>query len=957
MKRSLAVVVVLSLIGLIWAIFLPRSGFADGTTPNWLQNRNIQLEKTADLPNNTEPFTYGVDCTPETFRVGFNNDGQELRGCSVTNVLGTTANGYVIKGSHGTLRLNQLNHVGYVMASPPNSPATIVTATYPGNWLSGALLQVSTYSTGSFSYVSYWGVPMIYGYEYNPTERKPLKDAQGTLMRLLENSMAYSANGQWLVVARTDGGIMRYDTKTWNGKLVAWEKNFTIAETKGVNMAVSNNGKYIAVNTATTLTPLVPTLKVFDAESCVDLSGHSVNEAGINQCEYNDIWNGIFRGKAYGPSLKAQLPTAEYPRHVRFDGDSIITFDAVYDRTSPTEFKVASYKVVNQTFAPDAIELLGMGDSYISGDGAFGYRAETDTSNNGCHNSIFSYPYIIGTKLYASFESVACSGAKMNDITTEVHYQSGSATNEDSYRGQVKDNQTWFDRKPTQQTILNSFLPGYANQWLFSSKYEPRNTLLSIGGNDIHFADILKSCVSPQNTETCYSTYESRVQLMQSIIDRYSDLVKTYQTVAKSSYGKVFVVGYPQVAKPGGDCGANVNLNKDEVQFSADVIGYLNSIIKRAASDAGVIYVDNENALSGYRLCEAPKGKAAVNGFTLGKDSGIGRARFIGKESYHPTAFGHTLLAASILAKTSNLTQSMPSNATNYGPPALDPNVALLKNVPKQPYTTKVLIWKSGINNTQVLIKGAQYARATETILKSGTAFQLFMHSEPILLAEGIAGNNQSVITIPSDIQSGFHTIDLYGVDEDGHDIDVRQVVFVATAQELATGPCLGLPAAGKDTDNDGLDDACDADVDDPAVPAATTTTSASVDTGESTDGLLVLYVTTAQKTQTTSPSAEESGGNSSANALASSTASAQASDTQKRSGEEANPVGAQAAADIAAGNTTVAVLGETNTLKPEPGSGANRNDAVLRAHNIVISTVVFTALFLAIAVWLKRYR
>ncbi len=66
---------------------------------------------------------------------------------------------------------------------------------------------------------------------------------------------------------------------------------------------------------------------------------------------------------------------------------------------------------------------------------------------------------------------------------------------------------------------------------------------------------------------------------MQNIIDRYDDLVKTYETVAASSGGKVYVVAYPQVAKPGGNCGANVNLNADEVQFSADLITYLNSIL------------------------------------------------------------------------------------------------------------------------------------------------------------------------------------------------------------------------------------------------------------------------------------------------------------------------------------------------------------------------------------------
>ncbi|QQS18942.1 hypothetical protein IPL68_02690 [Candidatus Saccharibacteria bacterium] len=114
------------------------------------------------------------------------------------------------------------------------------------------------------------------------------------------------------------------------------------------------------------------------------------------------------------------------------------------------------------------------------------------------------------------------------------------------------------------------------------------------------------------------------------------------------------MVGYPQIAKVDGDCGANVKLNSSEVKFRSQLISYLNSVIKRAAAEAGAYYVDAENALNGYRLCEAPKGKAGMNGVTKGNDSGP--FKLIGQESYHPTTFGHRLLSQNIVSKTTNLT-------------------------------------------------------------------------------------------------------------------------------------------------------------------------------------------------------------------------------------------------------------------------------------------------------------
>lgn len=96
------------------------------------------------------------------------------------------------------------------------------------------------------------------------------------------------------------------------------------------------------------------------------------------------------------------LPTAEYPRRVRFTGIDTLTFDTIYDRTGPSAYKVARYSLrVPTTTSREYVSVLGMGDSYISGEGAAGtYSAGTDTKQNKCHLSWFSYPYRAGAQAF-----------------------------------------------------------------------------------------------------------------------------------------------------------------------------------------------------------------------------------------------------------------------------------------------------------------------------------------------------------------------------------------------------------------------------------------------------------------------------------------------------------------------------------------------------------------------------
>lgn len=312
---------------------------------------------------------------------------------------------------------------------------------------------------------------------------------------------------------------------------------------------------------------------------------------------------------------------------------------------------------------------------------------------------------------------------------------------------------------------------------------------------------------------------------MKLVIKTYPELVTLYKDLLTESGGKVYVIAYPQIANPNGSCRMNVKLNADELKFGSQLISYLNSIIKKATLEAGVQYVDTENAFAGYRLCEAPKGKSAVNGFTFGKDNGATVAGkkfyFIGNESYHPTQLGHELLEKKILQTTNNLTTPMP-RPTSQAKPVFDPNHELIRGAEDSSESVAQLTWIGYTDSLRILYKGSTYVLPTNKLpqyFKVGTHIKAYLHSTPVLLYEGDFNENKKILLqIPETTPPGVHSLDIYGVDANGVERNVRQLVYVAHNEADYDGdgvpneasPCLFMPAADADEDSDGIDDGCD---------------------------------------------------------------------------------------------------------------------------------------------------
>jgi hypothetical protein len=300
---------------------------------------------------------------------------------------------------------------------------------------------------------------------------------------------------------------------------------------------------------------------------------------------------------------------------------------------------------------------------------------------------------------------------------------------------------------------------------------------------------------------------------------------------------RLYVVGYPQVALPGGNCGANVHLNADEVQFSKDLITYLNSVIKQAADQAGALYVDSSHTFDGHRLCEATGSQVAVNGLTMAASS---HSVADTHGSFHPNALGHQLLADTVASQTDNLTKPMPAPAAQTNQLLADLNSPLLQNAPRSNRAIKDV--NPHLNQLGALLQaGASLHFSLDTrsyFTKPNTAYSVAVGGQSpstslLNLGTFTADSNGTVnitasmpSTLPANL-AGFQTVHIYGSDLFNNPVDWQQVVYVAQSAgdydndgvPNGSDACQFTAQSGTDVDKDGIDDACDPQIGNPPAP------------------------------------------------------------------------------------------------------------------------------------------
>ncbi|OGL34769.1 hypothetical protein A3F38_00975 [Candidatus Saccharibacteria bacterium RIFCSPHIGHO2_12_FULL_48_21] len=763
---------------------------------SWISS-DLALSKDGDLPQGlVVPYSMSGnrDCANHEFVTRpaklFQSEIKHTA-CAVQTPIG------MVDGN-GWLELNNTdtagklkNHIGYqsgIIAIPNSTTVINTTSAAPGLYLHFTKHLQTTFDTA----VAPTGEIT---YQVTGPADGSLRDKSGTLLRTHTDSLSFSASGGWLVVDARYRAMLRVNTNTLEVLPFAPTFNYDIGLGPVPQTAITSSGRYAVVYSRN-----FSVFKIYDLNTCGPVP-NSIN-APVS-CQSRNLL----------PLVQQSIPGLQSIARIRFVSDDILSFYANYQSIpgDPTSARVGKFRIsTSGAMSNSRLELLALGDSYISGEGTFEYKTGTDINDNRCHLSVLSYPFLMSKDINLnSFNSIACSGAKIMDITDISDYYNQERSQSDGKPDQIFDNE-----------IYDNFLPGYRAQLNFVSTYLPENVLLSVGGNDIGFSKILRRCLEP---DTCYSTYEDRVELVREINGRFPKLVETYTKIAHEGTpeAKLFVIGYPQIVLPGGSCDLNVLMNAQELEFARLITAYLNDVIAKAAGKAGAIYVDTQNALNGHRLCEAVDKDVAVHGLTAGDNTPSFLNGPIGNESYHPNQLGHRLLSQSILYSTQNLSKNMPPADANSNPPS-ETGLEIL-NSPKANRPVNQTSYDDDLANDIVYreqwwdltIQGLKYS------LNPLIQLRLVLNSEPVNLGTPTTsayGDLSTQVMIPASVPAGFHTLHVYGTNRAGEPVDIYKTIYVAANEgdfdddrlPNSTDSCDTVRNSGVDYDQDGVDDACD---------------------------------------------------------------------------------------------------------------------------------------------------
>jgi lysophospholipase L1-like esterase len=223
---------------------------------------------------------------------------------------------------------------------------------------------------------------------------------------------------------------------------------------------------------------------------------------------------------------------------------------------------------------------VALGDSYASGVGTRTYIE----SSGSCQRSTKAYPYVDAVRIGANLTFVACSGARVADVTANQLSSVTSSTN------------------------------------LVS---------VQVGGNDAGFSSVITECAKPSWLGDCSGAVANANSIITNTLPgRLNSLYSSIRSRASSA--KVVVVGYPRLFN-GTDCNAGTFFSPDEMTKLNATANLLNSKISASASAAGFTFVDPTSKFIGHAVCGSPEW---INGLSNPVS-----------ESYHPNVTGQSAYA------------------------------------------------------------------------------------------------------------------------------------------------------------------------------------------------------------------------------------------------------------------------------------------------------------------------
>lgn len=219
---------------------------------------------------------------------------------------------------------------------------------------------------------------------------------------------------------------------------------------------------------------------------------------------------------------------------------------------------------------------VALGDSYAAGEGAGSYLAD----GTGCDRSLLGYPGLVAANGNLTLDLQACAGAVVSDVSA---LQLATLTTSTAY------------------------------------------VTITVGGNDIGFADVMTTCLGT-NTTACLNAVAAAEGVATSVLPgRLANLFSVVKTLAPNA--KITATSYPLLFN-GRNCSLWTSFTPDEMtalNAGSDLLAW---VIQQAADVAGIDYADVRQPFTGHAICDAAPWIHNVEIFSQ-------------DESFHPNADGY----------------------------------------------------------------------------------------------------------------------------------------------------------------------------------------------------------------------------------------------------------------------------------------------------------------------------
>lgn len=216
------------------------------------------------------------------------------------------------------------------------------------------------------------------------------------------------------------------------------------------------------------------------------------------------------------------------------------------------------------------VSYAALGDSYTSGPGI------PDQVDANCARSSHNYPSLVAAdQRYAAFKDVSCGGA----TTAEMWKPQGT-------------NGPQLDAVNRGTDLVT----------------------LQIGGNDVGFGSIIRTCAGLSVTDPTgnpcqrYFGASGTDQLVVNIQQTAPKVAAVLRAIhARSPHARVVVVGYPDLLPDDGvGCRPAVPFADKDFGYLKDTEKKLNTMLRRQAWAAHAEYVDTYRPTIGHDMCKAP---------------------------------------------------------------------------------------------------------------------------------------------------------------------------------------------------------------------------------------------------------------------------------------------------------------------------------------------------------------